>query len=42
MNEKEIPIAIIIFLPIIILLLEVSVHGLSILWDWFISKDNQD
>lgn len=39
MSEKDLPFAIIIFLPLIILLLETFFWGLSVLWDWFIVKD---
>lgn len=41
MEMKDIPLGIIIFMPIVILLLECSVYGLKISWEWFIRNNEE-
>lgn len=37
MEMIDVPFMTIIFMPLAILFLELSVHGLSVLWRWFIN-----
>jgi hypothetical protein len=41
MEMKDIPLSIIIFMPIAILVLECSVYGLKVWWEWFIGNNEE-
>lgn len=41
MEMNDIPLGIIIFMPIMILALECSAYGLKIWWEWFIGNNEE-